>query len=413
MILEKGGDFGGTWYWNRYPGVACDVEAYIYMPLLEEMAYMPTERYAPGPEILDYCRSIAKHFSLYDNALLQTRVVETRWDASANRWTIATDRGDNVIARYLILGTGALLHRPKLPGIPGISSFKGHSFHSSRWDYSYTGGDPRGNLNRLGDKRVALIGTGATAIQIVPHLADAAKHLYVVQRTPSAVDIGANSPTDPQWWSRLAPGWQRQRRANFEALLAGTPQKEDLIADQWTQIWGVPPLESPTDGSAPDLAAYLELVEKYDFEQMERIRARVDQLVVDPRTAESLKPYFTTHCKRPCFNDQYLQSFNRPNVTLVDTHGRGVDRITNSAIHVGDASYEVDCIVYATGFEAAVSPARAGGFPIFGRDGVLLDERWRDGVRSLHGLYTHGFPNMFIVGAIKAIGTDHQLSLHH
>lgn len=400
-IVEKGGDFGGTWYWNRYPGIACDVESYIYLSLIEEMDYMPTERYASGPEILDYCCSIAKRFSLYDNSLLQTRVSEARWDAATNRWTVATNRGDKLSSRFLILGSGALLHRPKLPGIPGIASFKGHSFHSSRWDYSYTGGDPHGNLNGLGDKRVAIIGTGATGIQVVPHVAEAAKHLFVVQRTPSAIDIRANSHTDPRWWSQLAPGWQRRRRANFEALLAGKPQQEDLVADQWTQIWGVPPLEPPSDGSEPDLVAYKELVEKYDLEQMERIRARVDEIVADPETAESLKPYFTTHCKRPCFNDEYLQSFNRPNVTLIDTRGRGVDRISSNAIHVGDASYEVDCIIYATGFEAAVSPARAGGFPIIGRGGVELDQRWRDGVKSLHGLCTHGFPNMFIVGAIR------------
>jgi cyclohexanone monooxygenase len=328
-------------------------------------------------------------------------VCESRWDEATNHWIIATNPGHQLRARYLILGSGALLHRPKLPGIPGVTSFAGRSFHTSRWDYSYTGGDSHGGLDRLRDKRVAIIGTGATAIQAVPHLAEAAQHLYVVQRTPSAVDIRANSYTNPKWWSRLAPGWQRRRRANFEALLAGEAQEEDLVADQWTEVWGVPPLMLPSDGSEPDLVSYRRLVEKNDFEQMERIRARVDEVVADPAIAELLKPYFTTHCKRPCFNDEYLRVFNRPNVTLVDTHGRGVERISHNAIHVGGASYEVDCIIFATGFEAAVSPARAGGFPIFGRGDVQLDERWRDGVKSLHGLYTHGFPNMFIVGAIR------------
>jgi cyclohexanone monooxygenase len=400
-IVEKGGDFGGTWYWNRYPGIACDVEAYIYLPLLEEIGYMPSQRYAPGSEILAHCRSIANHFSLYNNALLRTRVTEARWDDSSNHWVIATNRGDELRARFLILGSGALLHRPKLPGIPGLTSFEGRSFHTSRWEYSYTGGGPHGDLHLLRDKRVAIIGTGATAIQAVPHLAEAAQHLYVVQRTPSAVDIRANSNTDPRWWSELAAGWQRRRRANFEALLAGEPQEEDLVDDQWTKIWGVPPLTPSIDGSEPNLVAYKQRVEENDYEQMERIRARVDEVVADPVTAESLKPYFTTHCKRPCFNDEYLQAFNRPTVTLIDTSGRGVDRISTHAIHVGDESYEVDCIIYATGFEAAVSPARAGGFSIFGRGGVALDERWRDGVKSLHGLYTHGFPNMFLVGAIR------------
>lgn len=401
LVVEKGADFGGTWYWNRYPGIACDVESYIYMPLLEEIGYIPTERYAGGAEILDHARAIAKHFSLYENALFQTRADDVRWDEGTARWIVATNRGDEIRARHVVLGTGGLLHRPKLPGIPGIETFEGKWFHTSRWDFDYTGGDSSGGLTGLKGKRVAVIGTGATALQVVPHVAEWAEHLYVVQRTPTAVDIRANAPTDKEWVASLQPGWQEQRMRNFDLLLAGFPQPMDLVGDQWTQIWGIPEPDLPTDGLAPDMAAFMAKVQENDLAQMERVRARVDELVDDPETAESLKPWFGTHCKRPGFHDGYLQTFNRPNVTLVDTKGRGAERISANAVHFDGKEYEVDVIIYATGFEAAVSPGRAGGFDVKGRDGLLLEDRWAEGVRTVHGILTHGFPNLFIVGGIR------------
>jgi cyclohexanone monooxygenase len=400
-IVEKGADFGGTWYWNRYPGVACDVESYIYLPLLEELGYIPTERYAAGAEILEHARTIAKHYSLYETALFQTRADDVRWEEESGRWVVRSHRGDELRGRYVIMGTGGLLHRPKLPGIAGLGTFEGKAFHTSRWDYGYTGGDSKGGLTGLRGKRVAVIGTGATALQVVPHVAECAEHLYVIQRTPTAVDIRGNAPTGPEWAASLEPGWQRRRMENFDSLLAGLPQDEDLVSDQWTQIWGIPQLEIPGDGSAPDMAAYMQRVQENDHRQMERIRARVDELVNDPQTAEALKPWFGTHCKRPGFHDSYLQTFNRPNVTLVDTKGRGADRISAHAVHFDGRAYEVDCIIYATGFEAAVSPGRAGAFAIKGRDAITLEERWAEGVRTLHGIYVHGFPNLFIVGGIR------------
>ncbi len=142
-IIEKGGDFGGTWYWNRYPGAQCDVESYVYLPLLEETSYVPSEKYARAPEILEHCRRIARHFDLYERACLSTEVTAIAWDDDRLRWTITTNRGDRMSARFLVMGNGPL-HRPKLPGIPGIAEFEGHSFHTSRWDYSYTGGDSNG-----------------------------------------------------------------------------------------------------------------------------------------------------------------------------------------------------------------------------------------------------------------------------
>jgi len=233
-IIEKAGDFGGTWYWNRYPGAQCDTASMVYMPLLEETGHRPTEKYAHAPEILEQCRRIGRQFGLYENALFHTEVDSIVWDAAQARWVIATNRGDRFTASFIGLGTGPL-HVPKLPGIPGIESFKGHSFHTSRWDYDYTGGDPGGApLAKLGDKRVAIIGTGATAVQCVPHLAKACGELYVFQRTPSSVDVRANVPIDADWFASIAtPGWQQRWLENFTANQGGFAE-EDLVQDGWT-----------------------------------------------------------------------------------------------------------------------------------------------------------------------------------
>ena len=397
-IIEKGGDFGGTWYWNRYPGAQCDVESYVYLPLLEETGYVPTEKYVHAPEILEHCRRVADHFGLYERALLSTEVTGIAWDSGRRRWTIATDRGDRISARFLVMGNGPL-HRPKLPGIPGIGTFRGHSFHTSRWDYDYTGGDSSGALDRLGDKRVGVIGTGATAVQIVPHLAAAAASLHVFQRTPSSIDVRANRPTDEAWSASLDPGWQRRRMENFTILTSGGIAAEDLVMDGWTDIIGklITRLRDRQASAEahPDIASVLELA---DFEKMEQIRARVDAIVVEPATAEALKPWYRQFCKRPCFHDEYLQAFNRPTVTLVDTDGRGVERITPAGVVVGDREYELDCLIYATGFEVGTDYSRRCGYDVVGSHGIPLSEHWRDGMRSVHGMHIHGFPNLFVLG---------------
>lgn len=376
-LIDKAADVGGTWYWNRYPGIACDVESYVYMPLLEEVGYLPTEKYAKGPEIYAHCRRIAEHYDLYREACLHTEVREVRWDARHSRWIITTDRGDAMRARFVSMANG-YLQKPKLPGIAGIASFGGHAFHTSRWDYRYTGAQ----LEHLGDKRVGIIGTGATAVQCVPHLARAARHLYVFQRTPSTVDVRANRPTDPDWAAGLAPGWQRRRIENFQQLTAGGVADEDLVADAWTSI--VKALLVMKDGDLADLA------------KMEEIRARVDAIVEDPAAAEALKPWYGYFCKRPCFHDDYLAAFNRDNVTLVDTHGLGVQCIAERGVVVDGVEHELDCLIFATGFEVGTEYARRTGFEVIGRDGVTLTGQWRDGVRTLHGLHTHGFPNLFV-----------------
>ena len=394
-VIEKGGDFGGTWYWNRYPGAQCDIESYIYLPLLEELGYVPKEKYAYAKEILDYSQAIGRHYDLYDNALFQTEVTELRWDDVRSRWIVSTNRGDQVNARFVAMANGPL-NRPKLPGIPGITDFEGHTFHTSRWDYEYTGGGPAGGLEKLRDKRVAVIGTGATAIQSVPFVGETAEQLYVFQRTPSSVDVRGNLPTDKSWAEGLEPGWHRHRMENFNALVSGVPQAEDLVDDGWTDLIGkmLQRFREGADGSGRSIGEIMEIA---NFDKMNEIRDRVDELVEDPAVAESLKPYYQMFCKRPTFNDEYLPTFNRPNVELVDTEGQGVDRITERGLVVKNKEYEVDCIIFATGFEVGTGYARRAGYEIYGRDGLSLTDYWSDGMKTLHGLQSHGFPNCFIL----------------
>jgi cyclohexanone monooxygenase len=397
-IIEKGGDFGGTWYWNRYPGAQCDVESYVYLPFLEETSYVPTEKYAHAPEILDHCRRIATHFDLYSGACLSTEVTGIEWDGLRQRWTIRTDRGDVMSARFLVMGNGPL-HRPKLPGIPGIEMFGGHTFHTSRWDYDYTGGDAHGDLVGLRDKRVAIIGTGATAVQVVPHVAQAATKLYVFQRTPSSIDVRANRPTDPEWAASLGPGWQKERMENFTLLTSGGIAEQDLVMDGWTDIIGKLLTRLRDRNSAEALSGNLAAVlEMADFEKMEQIRSRVDAVVVDTSTAAALKPWYRQFCKRPCFHDEYLQAFNLDTVSLVDTDGQGVEEITAKGVVAAGREFEVDCIIFATGFEVGTDYTRRAGYDVVGAGGTTLSEHWRDGMRSVHGMHVHGFPNMFVLG---------------
>ncbi len=412
-LVETGAEVGGTWYWNRYPGAQCDIESYVYFPLLEEMGYLPTRKYAFGDEIHRYVQALAERAGLSDRALFQTTVTELRWDEDAARWLVHTDRGDRLRARHVIQSTG-ILNRPKLPAIDGIDSFRGRCFHTSRWDYAYTGGSPAGGLTGLADKRVAIIGTGASAVQAIPHLGASAGHLYVFQRTPSSIDVRGNRPTDAQWAASLEPGWQQARITNFNVLVEGGHQDVDLVSDGWTDIMRRLRLPVRADGSRPaspaQAAAALELA---DFEKMESIRARVDAIVTDPDTARALKPYYRHFCKRPCFHDEYLPTFNRPNVTLVDTDGSGVDRVTETAVVVGERTYQVDCIIFASGFEVGTDQRRRSGFETIGRGGRSLSDAWADGMRTFHGFHVHGFPNCHLMGLTQTgVSVNFSLGLH-
>ncbi|MEM9310252.1 MAG: NAD(P)/FAD-dependent oxidoreductase [Pseudomonadota bacterium] len=398
-LIEKAGGVGGTWYWNRYPGVRCDTAAMIYLPLLEETGYMPSEKYVRGPEILAHCNRIADQYGLKDKALFQTIVSGVAWQEDRKVWRITTNRGDDFTAKYVAMATG-LLHIAKLPGVPGIASFNGKSFHTSRWDYEYTGGDKEGApMDKLADKRVAVIGTGATGVQCIPHLAKSAKELFVFQRTPSSVDTRENHPIDPGWFKDLAtPGWQKRWMDNFVDNMGRGVPTEDLIDDGWTEIarrvrekvFSLPPDKMNPEGMR-------EAFENADLEKMNEIRTRVDHVVSDDTTAQGLKAWYSQLCKRPCFSDEYLPAYNRPNTTLVNTDGLGVSEVTETGLVVNGQRYEVDCIIYASGFEYGASLEFKSGYDVTGRDGQILSEYWADGMRTLHGLHIHGFPNAFMV----------------
>ena len=392
-IVESGGDFGGTWYWNRYPGAQCDIESYSYLPLLEETGYVPKLRYSFAPEIYEHAQRIGHHFGLYEKAVFQTWVTELRWLEDSHQWLVKTNQGDAMRARHICLGTGPA-NRPRLPGIPGVDRFLGHSFHTCRWDYEYTGGSHEGNLTNLTDKTVAIIGTGATAVQCVPALGESAKQLYVFQRTPSSVDIRNNSETDPEWAASLKPGWQKERQKKFGEAFLGGPIDPAFIDDGWTRLTrNVRALAAQADGKITNL------VQLADFKTMEEIRSLVDETVKDPKVAEKLKAYYNQFCKRPTFNDHYLGTFNRENVELVDVSStRGVEEITERGIVANGQEYEVDCIIYASGFEITSSYERRLGIPIFGVGGQSIFEHWQNGMRSMHGLMVSGFPNLFMCG---------------
>jgi len=430
-IIEKGGGFGGTWYWNRYPGASCDIESYVYLPMLEETGFVPRQKYTDAPETLEYCQVLAEKFGLSDVALMQTEVVSTRWDEESRRWTVSTNRQDCINARYVVHSNGPL-NRPKLPAIKGISNFKGHTFHTSRWDYDYTGGNSHGGLDKLHDKRVAIIGTGATAVQCVPHLGAGAKELYVFQRTPSSISIRNNKPTDPNWLNTQKPGWQDERRTNFESLMTGAPVKEDLVSDGWTEafrrLFGQLQDERPSNIKlaawalgglfSPDMyrlgakqyitnkvMKHLDVenkVELADMANMERVRARAHETVEDKETAESLKPYYRQFCKRPCFHDEYLETYNLPNVHLADTGGRGVEEFTEKGVVFDGKEYEVDCIIFATGFEVGTDYSRRAGYGISGVDGMTVSDKWSDGLATFHGMHAKGFPNCFFFGPAQS-----------
>ncbi len=399
-IIEKGGDFGGTWYWNRYPGIRCDTESYVYIPMIEQVGAFPSEKYSRGSEIRDHLLRIARRYDLYRNACLQTGVTGMRWDEEQARWHIYTDKGDDMTARFVILSNG-LLVRPKLPGIPGIDTFKGHTFHTSRWDFDYTGGDEKGGLDKLVDKRVGVVGTGATGVQVIPPLGASAQQLFVFQRTPAAVDFRANRPTDPDWASSQAPGWQQRRVDNFNHVTTGRAQDVDLVDDQFSATgklrdaaWAAAKVGRPLTADEQNL-----IIETLDDKMMNRLRARIDAEVEDPATAEALKPWHRRWCKRPLFSDDYLATFNRPNVTLVDTAGKGIERMTETGVVVAGKEYPIDCLIFATGFETGTEYTHRAGYDVVGRDGLELSEYWKDGMKTFHGMFTRGFPNCLIMGS--------------
>ena len=374
-IVERGADVGGTWYWNRYPGVACDVISYDYLPLLDEMDYVPKNHYAKGPEILAHCQAIARKYNLYELAVFQTTVTSTVWHEEEERWSLTTDRGDHMKARFVICANGTL-SKPKLSKIKGMESFEGHSFHTSRWDYDYTKED----LSGLEDKVVGIIGTGATAVQAIPGLGASSRELYVFQRTPSSIDIRDDWPTDPNWARKLKPGWQTKRR---ERAMRGPRLTEEQQAER----------------AAMSREEKIRRQENANIDYMMKIHKRIDEVVKDKGTAEALKPWYMFMCKRPCFHNDYLPTFNRPNVHLVDTHGKGITEITAKGPVFDGTQYELDLLIYATGFEVQ----KTGIYnQIKGENGLDLNDKYSTGIRTLLGIHSQGYPNLFIMGGYQA-----------
>jgi cyclohexanone monooxygenase len=393
-MIDLAGDFGGTWYWNRYPNCACDVESYVYLPLLEETGYMPTEKYVKAYEIFAYCQLLGRTLGIYPKALFQTEVEDMRWDDEAQRWHTTTSRGDDLSSKFVIIA-GGVLHRPKLPDVEGIRGFKGHMFHTSRWDYSYTGGSPTEKMVNLADKRVGIIGTGATAVQAVPKLAEACKELYVFQRTPALVGKRNNKPTDPEWFRTLKPGWQAERIANFTEAITGSQPEVDMVADEWTKLFWTDTRKFPE--SEEEAAA----LEQLDFDNVQKIRDHIASIVTDPETAKKLMPWYSQACKRPCFHDEYLPAFNRPNVHLVDTDGKGINEVGENGPIFDGVEYPVDVLIYASGYEVTSDYHHRLGFDPQGRGGVPLSQAWGNGPSTLQGVLTRGFPNMLMISTVQ------------
>ena len=374
----------------------CDVDATIYLPLLEETGYMPTEKYASATEIFGYCQLLGRHFGLYEHALFQTEVESLTWDDDAHRWDVATKRGDRIRTQFFV-SAGGLMHKAKLPGIDGIDRFAGKAFHTTRWDYELHRRQPdradgptrrqgrRHHRHRrdVGAGRAAAGPVGEGGLRLPAHAVGrrgarpAADRRGLVPLAPAGL-AGRAHPQLHRGGDRPEAGPRPGRRRLGAGAVARTPRREPASEDERAEL------------------------EAIDFEVMEGFRRRIDEIVEDPETAEKLKPWYGKHCKRICFHDEYLQSFNEPNVHLVDTDGRGVREMSAAGPIVDGTEYPLDLLVFASGFEITTGLVDRLGFDPVGRDGVRLSERWHDGTHSLHGVLTAEFPNFFVVSFIQA-----------
>lgn len=420
VLVDKAGGFGGVWYWNRYPGLTCDIEGSIYLPLLEETGYMPKHRYSRGPEIREHAERIARTWKL--RGQFATQVQTQEWDGEDARWVVKMtedlgpgipERSLSVRAQFIFCSPGTF-HTSRIPNIPGFEEFRrNHAvFHTARWDYSITGGsEERPELTKLINKRVAIVGTGATAIQVVPQLAQWSKHVYIFQRTPSYVGPRTQKEMDPETWAKVAygPGWQKVRQENFIKVTTGEPVDENLVGDGWTSAVGFSGITgSSAKGIIPPEKVSQHIDELYalDAPHTERIRKHIEGEVDDKEITKALNPWYGSWCKRPTFHNDYLPTFKRNNVALVDTDGEGIEKYTSSGIIANKKEYEVDVLILATGFNSAgtmVSIASRAGMSILGKWGMSMDEKWKpSNFGSLHGVATNGFPNLFFYTTANA-----------
>ncbi|KPM39224.1 hypothetical protein AK830_g7329 [Neonectria ditissima] len=390
-----------------------------------ETGYMPSRKYCPGREIRQHSERIAAFNNL--QALFSTKVDSQTWDEDKAEWVVrmtrdlGPKRGSHSleVRAQFVLPAGGVFPDPKVPNLEGFDELRKnkHVFHTARWDYDYTGGSQENPaLVNLKDKIVGIIGTGATAIQVVPIVAKWAKHLYVFQRTPSYCGARMQKETDVETWSKVAhgKGWQLERQRNLNSFLSNNPAAVDLVSDGWTEqralagITGHPKLITP-DQIEDHLASLFEL----DVPRAEKVRARVDEVVKDTATAEKLKAWYSGWCKRPTFHDDYLEAFNQPNVTLVDTDGKGVERYTANGLKANGVQYELDALILATGFESkmsALSPAGRMQIKTTGRGGKDLQDKWvGEEYGSILGVATNQFPNLFFNG-FSGAGTSLNLT---
>lgn len=407
-ILESGGDFGGVWYWNRFPGAMCDTAAMVYLPLLEEVGTVPSAKYVRGPEILAHAQRIGRHYGLYEHALFSTHLETLTWVEEGKRWRVKTREGDSFTATHVAMGTGPL-NKPHLPGVPGLETFKGTAMHTARWDFAATGGGWNGEvMEKLKDKRVGIIGTGATAVQCIPELGRDSGELFVFQRTPSAVAVRGNHKIDPEWFANLDKGWQTTWLSNFCQLMSTGFAEADYVHDGWTdsvkritQRMIVEATRAGVPREQLSFADYLKAYHLSDDEYTTAVRARTDEVVKDKKTADGLKAWYRQYCKRPCFHDEYLKTFNRESVHLVDTDGKGVERIDETGVWANGEHYDLDVLVYATGFEFSSSYTFRSSLEVYGRNGLTLSDAWADGMKSYQGMHIRDFPNLFIIGFLQ------------
>ncbi len=390
-VFEAGGEVGGTWYWNRYPGARCDGESIYYSYQFDEdlqQEWNWTERYATQPEILSYANHVADRFDLRRDIAFNTPVAAARFDDASASWTIKTGAGDNISSRFLILAVGCL-SSTITPQIGGIEGFEGEVYHTGQWPHE--GADFTG-------LEVGVIGTGSSAVQAIPKIAEQAKHVYVFQRTPNYVVPAQNRPLEPDELRRVKAHYGELRALARQtptgnpfginaqsALEVSLQQREQEYEKRW-QEGGL-----ALFGSFNDLL----LDERANHTAAEFVRSKIRKTVHDPAVAELLCPDDVILCKRLCVDTGYFETYNRPNVTLVDVSNAPIDRFTPDGLALGDRAFHLDAIVFATGFDAITGSILK--IDIRGLDGASLRDRWKDGPRTYLGLAVGGFPNLFTI----------------
>jgi cyclohexanone monooxygenase len=391
-VYEAGDGVGGTWYWNRYPGARCDVESMDYSYSFSDelqREWRWTERYSAQPEILKYANHVADRFDLRRDIQFGTRVTSAVFDEAASRWTVETDRGDHVTARFCVMATGCLSDA-QIPDFEGLETFEGARYHTGRW--------PHEGVDFTG-RRVGVIGTGSSAIQSIPLIAKQAAHVYVFQRTPNYSMPAHNAPLDPEYEREVKATYPEFRRQARESRVGFVTERSGDSA------LGVPAEERECEfekrwsrGGLGFSAAYTDLLTSKEANDTaaDFFRAKIRAIVRDPAVADLLCPTsYPLGTKRLCVDTDYYKTFNRDNVTLVDVRTKPVEAITPKGVRTGGVEYAVDDIVFATGFDAMTGALLA--FPIEGRDGTLLRDKWADGPRTYLGVTTAGFPNLFVI----------------